>query len=88
MTELCAQPALERRLVAIMAQWQTRARLDLGRELTPEQLARARERVREELHSHERHFAVFRNEYFWIDRFPENDARFPVTLSDCLADVD
>src|SRR3989442_1113502 len=30
------------------------------------------------------YFAEMRRNYFFIDRFPENTNRFPITLKDCL----
>jgi hypothetical protein len=86
MAQMCNDPAISRRLDAMMVRWQAQARIDFGRELSPQQMDRARALARQELESHERHFAAFRHEYFWIDQFPENDARFPVTLQDCLED--
>jgi hypothetical protein len=34
--------------------------------------------------SHEEHVDRFRREYLMLDLFPENDRRFPITLTECL----
>lgn len=56
-----------------------------GRPLKLAEEERLRARVRAQL----RHFfEVMRREFFFIDTFPLNDARFPLRFEDCLPDSD
>jgi len=57
-----------------------------GGERSQEQVEADRIRIRAELENHEGHFQEFRSRYFMIDLFPENDARFPITLADMQKD--
>ena len=53
-----------------------------GRERSAEEGEVDRVRIRAEYENQEGHFQEFRTRYFMIDLFPENDARFPITLTD------
>jgi hypothetical protein len=78
---------IERRLDALIPEWHAQARIDFGRDFTTKELQRARELARQNLQDHDGNFAAFRRDYFWIDEFPQNDQRFPITLQDCIADA-
>lgn len=41
--------------------------------------------TRRNIESHDEHFDRFRQHFFMIDFYSENDRRFPITLADCLA---
>jgi hypothetical protein len=40
-----------------------------------------------EISDHRRHFDEFRRQYFFIEEFPENDARFATTFEECQEDL-
>jgi hypothetical protein len=40
--------------------------------------------VKNKLKNHDEYFSECRRKFFMIDRFPENDIRFPVTINDCI----
>lgn len=42
--------------------------------------------MRRHVEAHEEHFAEFREHYFFIDQFPDNDKRFPITFADLKQD--
>lgn len=35
--------------------------------------------------SHDAYLIQMRRDHFFIDLFPDNDKRFPITMADCLA---
>ncbi|MGE0593534.1 MAG: hypothetical protein AB7G23_06390 [Vicinamibacterales bacterium] len=84
--QLCTPESIERRLDAMIPEWHAQARIDFGRDVTDRELERARALARHHLEAHDGNFADFRRHYFWMDQFPDNEGRFPVTLADCVAD--
>ena len=46
-------------------------------------IERGRERLRAHLSDHRDAFEKFRREFFFIDLYPENDARFDVKFEEC-----
>ena len=57
-----------------------------GFPMPPDVLEEVRRRVRRHVEAHEEHFAEFREHYFFIDKFPDNDQRFPITFADLQKD--
>jgi hypothetical protein len=84
--ERCSERALAEREEAIVAGLGELT--ERARGSSAEELGRARRLVREHLRSHRHHFNQIRTKFFFIDLYPENDARFPLRFEDFGAAVD
>ena len=73
---------LDNRVQQIVIQNMIAFREEHGFPMPPDVLEGVRRRVRRHVEAHEEHFAEFRRHYFFIDRFPENDERFPITFAE------
>lgn len=81
--EMCSEPALAERLQKWIADWREQWRAERGRDCTLMELEHARAMARTQIRSHREHFEHFRREFFMIDIYPDNAARFPITFEEC-----
>jgi hypothetical protein len=75
--------AIERRLVKVEADALAKRRADGLPDMFKRDIERGRERLRAHLSDHRAAFEKFRREFFFVDLYPENDARFDVKFEDC-----
>ena len=61
-----------------------RIRRETGIEMLPQEVVAVRNKAVRDLSDYLTNFERMRREYFFIDCQPENDARFPLTMEDCL----
>ena len=52
--------------------------------MLPQEVVAVRNKAVRDLSDYLTNFERMRGEYFFIDCQPENDARFPLTMEDCL----
>ncbi len=81
--ELCTPGEIDRRVDAIEAKALQQRRDDGLPELSQEDRQLARRILRDGLLDHRSQFERIRREFFMIDQFPENDARFDVKFEAC-----
>lgn len=77
---------LDDRVQQIVIQNMIGFREEHGFPMPPSVLEEVRRRVRRHVEAHEEHFTEFRQHYFFIDEFPDNDKRFPITFGDLQQD--
>jgi hypothetical protein len=77
---------LDKRVQKIVIQNMIAFREEHGFPIPPDVLAEVRRRVRRHVEAHEEHFAEFRKHFFFIDKFPGNNKRFPITFADLQQD--
>jgi hypothetical protein len=87
LNERCTPEAIDHKVEEMNAEWDAIHRAQRGVGRWQWEIERDRAAIRRELEDHEARFQAFRRHYFFIDQFTENDARFPITLADCLNDV-
>jgi hypothetical protein len=81
---LCRGDALERRIDAVVVKGVHRSKVEKGG-MWAHEVERLRVLARRELEAVEQQFVHYRRQFFFIDLFPDNDRRFPITLQDCNA---
>ena len=77
---------LDNRVQQIVIQNMIAFREEHGFPIPADVLEEVRRRVRRHVEAHEEHFAEFREHYFFIDKFADNDKRFPITFADLQQD--
>lgn len=77
---------LDARVQHIVIQNMIAFRDEHGFPMPSDVLEEVRRRVRRHVDAHQEHFAEFREHYFFIDTFPENDERFPITFENLQKD--
>jgi hypothetical protein len=84
--EMCSEQGMSVRIERWMALWQQDWQVQHGRLPLSHELEHARAFARMHIRSHQEHFERFRREFFMIDLYPENEARFPITFEQLQAD--
>lgn len=86
--ELCTKAEITRRVDRLVAENARQFKAEFGVGMWAHEVAHMREFVRQHVEAHNEHFQRFRRQFFFIDLFPENDDRFPITIEDCFAASD
>lgn len=86
--ELCSEQELSRRAERLVAKTTERFKSEHGVGMWAHEVAQVRTFVGQHLKAHDEYFEAFRRKFFFIDFFPENDRRFPVTIEDCREEPD
>ena len=81
--ERCTEEALSKRVESIVAEQVKQFKAERGVGMWAHEVAQVRALARHHAEAHDEHFEHYRREFFFIDLFPENDKRFPITIDDC-----
>jgi hypothetical protein len=85
LTTNCTDEEISRRVECVVAENARRFRARHGVGMWAHEVAQVRALARAHLEAHGVYFEEFRRRFFFIDAFPENNHRFPITLDDCRA---
>jgi hypothetical protein len=81
--DVCTPKKMRARTKEAVKQMAAKRLADTGNVATLAETERFARFFRERLDDHELHFETVRREFFLIDLYPENDARFDLKLKDC-----
>jgi hypothetical protein len=79
----CTDEKIKERTDGVVVGLVARELRERGRGTSPEELARANREVRAFLTNYRANFARDRDHFFFVDLFPENAARFNITIEQC-----
>jgi hypothetical protein len=86
LNRLGSEEAIARRAAAINAKLGARIKQERGVARWSREIAATDAFLRRQLSDHDRWFEHYRRRYFFIDLYPENDERFPITIKDSRSD--
>lgn len=82
----CTPAELARRAESILHGIRWKHFIDHGRPMPLQAFTLIKAETQRYVENHHEYFVPMRRGYFFIDVFPDNDKRFPITLADCLAE--
>ncbi|MGE4068697.1 MAG: hypothetical protein AB7H88_18125 [Vicinamibacterales bacterium] len=83
LSDRCTREELSERVAQIVAKKAAQFKAERGVGMWAHELEHVRALAWEHVQAHEDHFDHYRRQFFFIDLFPENDERFPVTIDQC-----
>ena len=80
--ERCTEEELSQRVEGVVAAEAARFKERHGVGMWAHEVEQVRANAREHVQAHDQHFDHYRRQFFFIDLFPENAQRFPITIED------
>lgn len=81
----CTAAEQSSRVDRVVADYVQRFEFHRGVGMWAHEVEQVRALARQHVEAHDEHFEHYRQQFFFIDLFPENDRRFPITIEQCLA---
>ena len=79
----CTEEEVSQRVERVVAANAAKFKAERGVGMWAHEVEQVRALAREQVQAHDEHFDHYRRQFFFIDLFPENDQRFPVTIETC-----
>lgn len=83
----CTEEEQSSRVERVVADCVQRFKADRGVGMWAHEAEQVRALARQHVEAHDEHFEHYRRQFFFIDLFPENDGRFPITIEQCRAET-